>query len=216
MKRVMWLLLLVGGLMATAIAGLSQDEKKREPAPPAVRTECPHGECCLWRLGLVTGGKLEHKLEKPHDCPTGEIAQGAGTLELKPLKSAGLPCDEKHMLIPDGSQLSAKIHTIHRKDDLAHICGTFTITFEEKVIFEGDIELMHRVNTHWGLFGTDPCDRKEHLQGWLRGKGADTGRAKGYLVRAMLVARTDPRDGGAAGYAIGETHVNGVIIRCKQ
>jgi hypothetical protein len=215
MKKVMWPLYLVGALLVTAIWGLSQDAKKKE-APRAAATECPIGEeCCLWRVGLITGGKLDHKLENAHNCDTGETAQGAGSLELKPLNSSGGACDEQK-LIPNGSQLTAATHSIHRKDDLAHICGTFKITFEEKAIFEGDIELFHRVNTHWRPFGPDPCDRKDHMQGWLRGKGAETGRAKGHLLRAMLVARTDPRDHGAAGYAIGETHIDGVIIRCKQ
>ena len=34
-------------------------------------------------------------------------------------------------------------------------------------------------------------------------------------VRAMLVARTTPLEGGAKGYTLSTTHVNGVIIRCE-
>ena len=207
------LLLLAAGLLAGTIGGRSQDPK-REPA--ADRDDCPRGDCCLWRVGMETKGRLEHKLGKPHECPAGQTAFGTGFLELDPLKSDGPPCDEKHGLIPDGSKLNAAIHTVHRKDDLAHICGTFTISYQDRPIFTGDIDLMHRVNTHHDPFGKDPCDRKDHLQGWLLGKGAAESKAQGYLLRAMLVARTDPRDGGVAGYAIGRANLDGVILRCEQ
>ncbi len=213
MKRALCMLFLLGATVAMAIAGLAQDEKTQAARE---RADCPQGECCLWRLGLLASGKLEHKLGMPHPCPTGETSQGSGFLELKPLKSAGPPCDEMHMLIPDGSQLNAAIHTVRRKDDLAHVCGTFKISFQDKTIFEGEIELFHRINTHSAPFGPDPCDRRDHLQGWLQGKGTDTGAARDFLLCAMLVARTDPLNGGLDGYALGTTHLNGVIMRCRQ
>jgi hypothetical protein len=214
MKKSIGFLFLFGALLAISAGEPTQETK---PAVAGkVDADCPRGECCLWRLALVGSGRLEHRLEKPHNFPTGETAQGSGFFELKPLKSAGLPCDEKHMLIPEGSQLNAAIHSIHRKDDLTHVCGTFNISLQGKSIFEGEIELLHRVNTHYRPFGTDPCDAKQHLQGWLTGKGTDNSRAKGYLLRAMLVARTDPLQGGAKGYAVGDAHLNGVIIHCKQ
>lgn len=211
MRRGIWVALLIGGLAVGALGGRSEDPKK-EAAP--ARADCPRGDCCLWRLGLETKGRLEHKLGKPHECPAGETAFGTGALVLDPLKSDGPPCDDKHGLIPDGSKLNAAIHTTRRKDDVAHICGTFTITYQDRPIFAGDIDLMHRVNTHHEPFGPDPCDRRDHLQGWLVGKGADDSKAKGHLLRAMLVARTDPLNGGANGYAIGRAYIDGVILRC--
>ena len=72
------------------------------------------------------------------------------------------------------------------------------------------------MNTHHEPFGKDPCDRKDHLQGWLLGKGAPDTKAQGYLLRAMLVARTDPLNGGTAGYAIGRANIDDVILRCEE
>jgi hypothetical protein len=31
----------------------------------------------------------------------------------------------------------------------------------------------------------------------------------------MLVARTDPRNGGEAGYAVGRANIDGLILRCE-
>ncbi|MBI3409477.1 MAG: hypothetical protein HY040_14135, partial [Planctomycetes bacterium] len=105
MKRSTWLLLLFAGVMTASIASQAQEgQKALKP-----RTEAPQGECCLWRIALDGSGVLKHKLGNPHNCPTGETAQGSGYLELKPLKSPGAPCDESHRLIPDGSQLNAAI-----------------------------------------------------------------------------------------------------------
>jgi hypothetical protein len=205
-------LLLVAGLLAGTIRSRSEDPKREVPA----RSDCPRGDCCLWRLGLEAAGKLEYKLGRPHECPTGETASGSGTLDLE-LKSAGPPCDESAQLIPKGSRLKATgLHVVRRKDDVAHVCGAFTIVDGDKVVWSGEIELMHRVNTHHDPFGPDPCDRKDHLQGWLRGTRATEGVANGHLLRAMLVARTRPLEGDALGKAVGPAHIDGLILKCEQ
>ena len=206
------LFLLAAGLLAATLGGRSADPKREA----AARDDCPRGDCCMWRLGLETKGRLEHKLGRPHECPAGETAFGTGFLELDPLKSDGPPCDEKHGLIPDGSKLNAAIHTVHRKDDLAHICGTFIISYQDKPIFTGDIDLMHRVNTHHDPFGKDPCDRKDHLQGWLLGKGAAREQGPGLLAAGDAGRADRPADGGVAGYAIGRANIDGVILKCEE
>jgi hypothetical protein len=193
---------------------------KPRPAPEAERRheghDCPRGACCLWRLGLFGAGEIQFKLDRPYPCPIGNTASGSGFLAGK-LRGSGPPCDEPHGLIPEDSRINAAIHPIRRDDDLAYLCGTFTITDpNQKPIFEGNIDLMHRINTHHPPFGPDPCDRRDHLQGWLSGRGAENSRARGYLLRAMLVARTDPLDGGVRGYALGALNINGVIIKCKE
>jgi hypothetical protein len=212
MKSVKLTAILICGILGAAAVGLPAQEKK-PPVRPEAAADLPSGHCCLWRLSLTGTGKIEFKLDKPYSCPTGDTARGSGFVEIK-LDHTGLPCNEQK-LIPSGSHLNAAIHPVRRKDDLNYLYGTFVISDpNQKALFKGDIELMHRVDLFHKPFGSDPCDRRDHLQGWLVGAGEN--QAKGFLLRAALVARTDPLDQGQKGYAIGATNVDGVVIQCKE
>lgn len=182
-----------------------------------VESSCPEGKCCLVRVGLRTHGEIKYEMHDSYECKIGMGAsRGSGFMKLDPLKHTDRTCDESPVFIPEGAHLNAAIHPIRRDDDLNYLCGTFTITVGERPLFEGEIELIHRLNTHTDPFGAGPCDPADQLQGWLTGKGAADGPTQGLQLRTMIVAKTEPIEGGKSGYRIQLAHLNGVILECRQ
>src|SRR5262245_19876992 len=97
-----------------AAKGKAKPKAGPKPATAArERDDCPRGECCLWRLGLLGEGRIQHELGPPYPCQMGDTQFGTGYLELKVRTG---PCDEPHGLIPDGSKINAAIHTLRRED----------------------------------------------------------------------------------------------------
>jgi len=189
-------------------------------APTVAIPTVPDGKCCLWRLSKVGKGQLDQRLGAAYPCKLGETARGAvRRLEVK-LGTGDAHCEELPRLIPVGSWLVATdnvVHVIRRKDDLAHFSGSFRILSPDRrmTLFRGYLEAIQRISTHHNRpFGGDKCDPKDRLQGWLVGTG--DGAAKGFTLRALLIARTEPLSGGEKGYALPEVGLDGVLIECPE
>jgi hypothetical protein len=208
-------LLLAAGLL-TLGGGSPGEEKKAEAAKLAIDVPgVPEGKCCLWRLQKPGEGRLVHQLGDPYECKSGKTARGPVTRFQVKLHLGNRTCDERPDLIPDGSRLVAKGNVIRRQDDLAHILGKFEIIRGQgPVVFVGYFEATQRLSVCHAPFGTDHCDPRDRLQGWLVGQGE--GPAKGFTLRALLTARTDPLDGGTNGYALGEASLDGVLVECHE
>jgi len=211
MKSVKLTAILICGILGAAAVGLPAQEKK-PPVRPEAAADLPPGHCCLWRLSL-TGPEDRIQAGQAVQLSDGRHRAGSGFVEIK-LEHAGLPCNEQK-LIPSGSHLNAAIHPVRRKDDLNYLYGTFVISDpNQKALFKGDIELMHRVDSFHKPFGSDPCDRRDHCRVWLVGAGEirrkDSCRAPRWW-RGQI-----PWTRGKKGYAIGATNVDGVVIQCKE
>lgn len=173
--------------------------------------DCPQGGACLTRLGLTGKGEIKHELTVSAQCemPT---AFGSGSMQLT-LKPLDRPCHELGDELGPESLLAAAIHTQRREDDLAFLCGTFTLASSfGLILFEGSIDLMHRVNTHVQPFGNHQCNAENMLQGWLTGGRPGQAESGFPLLRAMIVARTQPVDSGKSGWRLELAHLNGVVL----
>jgi hypothetical protein len=145
-----------------------------------------------------------------YQCAGLNMAHSHAVLELT-LTSGGAPCDQSSP-IPNGSKLKADGTIIRRADGVAHFGGTFAITSGSSTLFKGRIELMDAVGSHRPApLGTEPCNAKTHMEGWLVGAGP----APTFTLRGMIAARIDPvgTDGAAA---IPQATIDGMIIRCPS
>jgi hypothetical protein len=174
------------------------------------------GDCCLARVHKTSvDGSRTVKFGTAYVCKVGDkvhkTARGPATLRI-PLVPGSKTCDELPKVIPDGSLLEAKGVLTRRLDDgFSHFIGTFTIKKGATVLFKGTIETIDNISTHHKPFGTDPCDKRHHLQGWLVGAGVTPATAR-YTLRALLEANIDAGAGNTE--AIAPFGLNGVLIEC--
>ncbi len=165
----------------------------------------PRGACCLTRFHkYLKGSRTLTGLGIAYDCNGVSTTQDSMTIKMDVRVLEG-NCNETD-LIPEYSVLGAQGTLTRRKDGFAYFAGSFTITFEDKKLFEGTIELLDRVGTHDG----EDCDKASHLEGWLSGKKAGSTKA---TLRAALALRgklptTIDRLTSLDG------NINGAIIEC--
>jgi hypothetical protein len=168
-------------------------------------------QCCIWQIHKKAEGERFLDLGAPYGCDTGEVSRGVARLRVK-LASAGAPCDQDPLPIPDGSRLEARGSVVRRVDGLTDFTGRFTIVAPTgQVLFRGAIELFDRIGTHHAPFGTEPCNPQSHVEGWLVGAGNAT-VFPNHMLRALFVARGEmPKPGGP--YALLGS-LDGVLLKC--
>ena len=195
------LLLMVGGLVGEWYGG------RGDAAVAAQQRQ----KACLWRVQKEgKAGLLKFKLDPPHRCEHGtmkfDTAEGVGDLELK-FRNGGTPCDElaavNPNVFPAGSLLVVNDGTFIRREAVnpqqhrsAFYSGKFAIKDPDGgILFQGLLEAVLGISPNHAplppTFGNEPCDRRDRLEGWVEGKGV--GNAKGFDLRAVLVARIDYR-----------------------
>jgi len=166
------------------------------------------GNCCLWQVHKIANGDRTVQPVPGNICLAAPTQRGALTIRFTDMISAGLPCDQRPDLIPNGSDLTANGVIIRRGDGLANFTGMFTITSPANVVlFHGRIELMERVATHHPPFGAEVCNLENHVEGWLVGNGGP-GLAN-YCLRALYVASVLPVPGKPAGL---RGSLDGIIV----
>jgi hypothetical protein len=144
-------------------------------------------------------------------CDTGKTHRGDTGMVFK-LTTAGPPCDQDPSLIPDGSSLETRGHTIQRvTDQLSHFFGNFVITNPQGVtLFRGIMELLDHIGTHHDPFGTEKCDEADRAEGWLVGRGEAA--LPNHTIRALIVARASlPVENGSAPVF---ASIDGTFIKC--
>ena len=84
--------------------------------------------------------------------------------------------------------LTADGDAILRADGFAQFTGAFMIGNPAgSESFRGSIVLLDRIGTHQPPFGTEPCNERQHVEGWLIGRGSP--RFPNHTIRALIVAR---------------------------
>jgi hypothetical protein len=167
------------------------------------------GNCCLWQVHKTANGSRTVLPVPGNICVGAPTQRGTQTISIVDMISAGLPCDQRPDLIPNGSDLTANGVIIRRGDGLASFTGMFTITSPANVVlFHGRIELMERVGTHHPPLGPEPCNPENHVEGWLVGNGG--GGLANYCLRALYVASVLPVPDQPAGL---RGSLDGVIVR---
>ena len=91
------------------------------------------------------------------------MARGIAIVELTIL--SGGACDQNPQLVPDRSVLRASGDLTSRADGLTHYTGNFTLASPSgTVLFQGNLQMMDRIGTHSGRFGTERCNEEAHLE----------------------------------------------------
>ncbi len=171
----------------------------------------PTGNCCLWQIHKRANGKRTAVFGTPYQCATGQTARGDTRIKLT-LNTEGPPCDQGTAIIPNGSILEASGNTIKRASGFAHFFGKFTIKNPAgAVLFEGTMEAIDRIGTHHPPFGTEACNRQNHLEGWLIGRGSNL--FPNSTLRALIVARAALPTPNIPTQAVSGS-IDGVFIKC--
>lgn len=206
--------LLAGLVLCAGVLGGAAMVQSRTTAPPMGQT-CPsiaNNYCLIQIHKQFTEGRRVGGIRASYTCSQMTTTRGTESLSLV-LKSAGRPCDENPALIPDGSKLVVDTGGFfRRKDGLAHFCGTFFIQSGNTLLYQGTLETLDRVGSHSGGPGLQPCEKcneKDHLEGWLVGRGMQRGADR--FLRALIVAHVTNRseDGTQASL---EGIINGIVL----
>ncbi|HEX9670969.1 MAG TPA: hypothetical protein VGC93_15965 [Thermoanaerobaculia bacterium] len=146
---------------------------------------------CIFRVDRTFDGMFEGAKPVSYTCESGhEVGRTVRfptTLTWR--ITAALQCDESLQFWPS-TQLSAKGITIARDDGFAHFAGKFSIVKKnppqpDVPYFRGILELICRSGSHQTL--GEACDEKEHIEGWLIGKGQRP--VSKFTLRAVIVAK---------------------------
>lgn len=176
----------LGGILVstkTATAQTVAQPKGGTPTAPLA----PAGPC-LMTVNKMGQGTRTSQMGAPYQCPTGPTRRGPVRLKIT-LRPEN--CDQTQNMIPPGSVLEADGQGIMRNDTFAYFTGKFRITNPAGVvIFTGEMDTVDRVSTHTPPLGPDKCDRREFLEGWL--KGAGQGPAAGFRISAPFAAKCAP------------------------
>ena len=188
----------------------SRDVEASTPAAPALIDAAPV-ERCLWQIHKIAKGERQARLGEPYVCDTGKTVSGKMKLRLV-LESGGRPCDQNPALVPNGTVLSAEGHVTVREDGFAHFAGRFAIRAPGgDVLFRGTMDLLDRVGTHHAPFGSEACNEKGHLEGWLEGHGSR--RLPNHRLRAVIAAEVGPLSTEAVSQPILRASINGTLIK---
>jgi hypothetical protein len=108
--------------------------------------------------------------------------------------------------------LSVRSHAYQRKDGLAHFCGTFRLIAGNTLLYQGTLETLDRVGSHSGgpgLQQCEHCNEKEHLEGWIAGRGMQRGTDR--YLRALIVAHVTNRSEDGTQATL-QGVINGVVL----
>lgn len=218
-QRACWSLLLAG-IMIWGPATLTQAQDSTQAQAAAAIPNItipgvpPTGNCCLWQIHKKASGERIAQYGTPYNfCNSGQTVRGDMQIKLT-LASEGVPCDQPGINpIPNGSLLEARGKIIKRTDGFAHFLGDFIIkNAAGNVLFRGTLEAIDRIGTHHpGAFGTEACNRQNHFEGWLVGRGVPPGFQNSTL-RALIVAQAKLPTGAVA--ASVSASIDGVLIQC--
>jgi hypothetical protein len=175
----------------------------------------PGMESCILRVARTFDGVIESSPRgRPYACDhEGEATTYRLTTRVTLRITLALECDECWSIWP-ATQLRASGTTSARDDGFAHFVGRFTIVRltpgkRDVPYFKGVMELIARIGSH--LKAGERCDAKNHLEGWLIGRGQRP--LSRHVLRAVIVARGNLSEGTAA---VSDTSVNklvGTLIR---
>jgi len=217
-QRTCWSLLLAGILIlgpATLTQAQDSTQAQATAAIPNVTIPGvpPTGNCCLWQIHKMAKGERRVQFGTPYNCNNGQTTRVSTEFKLT-LTSEGVPCDQPGLnVIPNGSVLEAKGNTIKRTNGLAHFFGDFTIRNpNNQVLFRGTIEAIDSVGTHHPPLGNEACNRRDHLEGWLVGRGAPPS-LQNFTLRALIVAKA-PRLRPNIPIREVSGSIDGVLIEC--
>jgi hypothetical protein len=164
----------------------------------------------LWQIHKKANGERRAVFGTPYQCETGQTARGDTKIKLT-LTTEGA-CNQ-NQLIPNNSILEASGNTIKRASGFAHFFGKFTIKNPAgALLFEGTMEAIDRIGTHHNPFGAEACNRENHLEGWMVGRGS-TALLPNHTLRALIVARASlPTPTNPSPPVVGS--IDGVLIKC--
>lgn len=142
----------------------------------------PHTDYCILRVNRTFDGVFEGQEETPwYHCDETATTRFNAGITWKITAAPG--CDESEKVLP-GGLLTSRGTTFLRRDGFAHYLGRFRIANTDDVtLFTGTLELIGRIGSHQ-LLG-EPCDAREHVEGWLVGRGE--GPAERYMLRVVVV-----------------------------
>lgn len=169
---------------------------------------------CIFRVNRSFDGTFEGSdPEAKYRCD--EIGTARFNAELTWRITASPGCDESDKLLPSGF-LSARGETFLRDDGFAHYLGRFTIVkkgfgLPDVPMFSGIVELIGRSGSHQAL--GEACDEKEHVEGWLIGRGIAGGPAEKYALRVAVVGQSTLEPGIHAFPNSAVNRLTGTLIR---
>jgi len=167
---------------------------------------------CIFRVNRSFDGTFEgREPEAKYRCDeTGTVRFNAAVTWRV---TASLLCDESETLLPSGL-LTGRGEAFLRGDGFAHYLGRFMIVKKELnqpdvTMFNGTMELIGRIGSHQAL--GEPCDAKEHVEGWLIGRGV--GPAERYTLRVVVVGESTLGPGIHAFPNAAVNRLTGTLIR---
>lgn len=143
---------------------------------------------CIFRVNRSFDGTFEGRdPEAKYRCDEQGTARFNAEVTWRITASPG--CDESDKLLPTGF-LTSRGETFLRDDGFAHYLGHFVIVYKEfgqpdVPMFDGILELIGRIGSHQAL--GEACDAREHVEGWLIGRGIAGGPAEKYMLRVVVV-----------------------------
>jgi hypothetical protein len=161
----------------------------------------PSARACIFRVARTFDGLIERsEKRRPYECGAGTAAKRTRLIATKLILkvTTKLDCDECWDVWP-ATQLRARGTTIARGDGFAHFVGKFTIVLpnpdgRDVPYFKGMLELVGRTGSH--LTHGERCDEKNHIEGWLVGRGLRPVARS--TLRAVIVANGDLSEGVGA------------------
>lgn len=137
------------------------------------------------------------------------------------LSSFGPPCDQDRAgpnSIPNGSVLTDDGEVNRQKDGFAHFTGAYVIkdpAWAESI--RGTIIILlldqvgtDQVGTQHPSFGIKACNARQHVEGWLIGRGSP--RFPHHTLRALIVGRGSLLSPGKPTTFLGS--FNGSLTKC--
>jgi hypothetical protein len=217
---------LLGGLVLVLVTLIWVGTTVSGGAPPPLPTvkipEVPSKPCCLFRFEKEAAG--ERTFEKPQlasNCPGGKGTEQWATKIVLRLAPGNKPCDETAAFVPNGSVVEAEGVTIHRGDGVAHFHSLKLILRKpngQVLSVNGCMELLDKVNTRHPPFGQEPCNTKDHVEGWLVASwtegvaGEPKGKADTFTLRAQIVGTSPTPAEMRAGTVGFKASIDGVVL----
>jgi hypothetical protein len=193
---------------ATATRGTATSTGTPVPRIPRTVAAVP-ANCCLWQVSKTATGQRTLTYAAPYECDTGQTARAATQIRLGFVTAP--PCDQDPTLLPPGSKLEASGNTIRRADGFAVFTGTFTIRDAAgAALISGTMELVDRIGSHQAPFGSEPCDPKNHQEGWLSGEG--TGSFSSFRLHAAIAAQ-GPLPAASGPQSL-QVRMIGALVKC--